>query len=251
MGSPTYDVQPVGSAENGASNILEVAQLSASYGTHQVLSEIDLCVPEGAFVALLGHNGAGKTTLLESITGNLRSLTGEVHFSSVSLTGKSPAEIARAGIGYVPQGDSIFPSLTIGENLRVGAAVRGGQRISKDQEGFVFELFPILKDRLSQKAGSLSGGQRQMLAIGMSLISGPKLMIMDEPSTGLAPVLADEVLAACKRINKELGTALVVVEAEMKRVLGLADRVTVIKLGQVVFEGTPEGLQAEELSSLF
>jgi len=251
MGNAVNVVQRVSGVSAEHTDMLRVRNLSGGYGTHHVLRNVRLTVPEGAFVALVGHNGAGKSTLLETITGHLRNSTGDVSLRGTELRGMSPAEIARAGIGYVPQGQSVFPSLTIGENLRVGAALRGDYRAGQDAQEFVFDLFPILKTRLTLKAGSLSGGQRQMLAIAMSLISGPKLMVMDEPSTGLAPVLAAEVLAACKRINEELGTALLVVEAELTRILDLADQVTVLKLGEVVFEGTPTDLQSKDLASLF
>jgi branched-chain amino acid transport system ATP-binding protein len=235
--------------------VLEVADLTAGYGKHTVLRDVALAVRETELVALLGHNGAGKTTLLRSVIGQVKPAAGRVTLDGKDSTGAPPSATAVAGMSLVPQGQGVFPSLTIEENLTLAAATGGKRGASAvdlaETKGFVFDLFGMLAQRPKDRAGSLSGGQRQMLAIAMALMTKPRLMLLDEPSTGLAPVLVDEVMAAIRTVNRELGTSVLVVEQDIKRVLGVADRAYVLKLGSLVFAGTPAELEARDWSELF
>jgi branched-chain amino acid transport system ATP-binding protein len=245
---------PGGGAATTA-EVLRVEGLHAGYGKHVVLDDVSLTVGEGELVALLGHNGAGKTTALRAITGQLRPGRGRIELDGVDVTGKSPAVTAKLGMSMVPQGQNVFATMTIDENLRLAAAVAAGRsenpRTQDEVRGFVQEMFPILKERGKEKAGALSGGQRQMVAISMALMTQPRLMLLDEPSTGLAPVLVDEVLAAVRTVNRELGTSVLLVEQDTKRVLRVCDRVFVIKLGVPVFAGTPDEMHQQDWSQLF
>jgi branched-chain amino acid transport system ATP-binding protein len=246
-------------ARNGgtatAEPVLRVDGLTAGYGKHVVLDGVALVVGEGELVALLGHNGAGKTTALRSIVGQVRPKTGSIHLDGAAVTGMSPAVTAKRGMSMVPQGQGVFPSMTVEENLRLAAAVAtrrsSNPRPQDEVRAFVLDMFGILKRRHKDKAGSFSGGQRQMLAIGMALMTQPRLMLLDEPSTGLAPVLVDEVLAAVRKVNQELGTSVLLVEQDTKRVLAVSDRVYVIKLGVPVFDGTPAEMHQQDWSQLF
>jgi branched-chain amino acid transport system ATP-binding protein len=244
-----------GGGATSTADVLHVESLQAGYGKHLVLHDVSLTVSEGELVALLGHNGAGKTTALRAITGQVRPASGRIHFGGADVTGMSPAATAMRGMSMVPQGHGVFPSMTIDENLRLAAAVAARRpsnpRPQDEVRSFVLDIFPILKDRGKDKAGSLSGGQRQMVAISMALMTQPRLMLLDEPSTGLAPVLVDEVLAAVRTVNRELGTSVLLVEQDTKRVLRVADRVYVVKLGVQVFDGTPDEMHQQDWSQLF
>jgi branched-chain amino acid transport system ATP-binding protein len=239
----------------GSPQVLDVADVVAGYGKNTVLRGVGLTVGESELVALLGHNGAGKTTLLRSIVGQVKPAEGRVLLDGTDFTGRPPSATAVAGMSLVPQGQGVFPSLTIEENLTLAAATGAKRGASAgtlaDSKAFAFDLFGILKQRPKDRAGSLSGGQRQMLAISMALMTQPRLMLLDEPSTGLAPVLVDEVLAAVRKVNTELGTSVLVVEQDIKRVLGVADRAYVLKLGGLVFAGTPAQLETRDWSELF
>jgi len=244
-----------GGASATTGEVLRVEGLHAGYGKHVVLDDVSLTVGEGELVALLGHNGAGKTTALRAITGQLRPSRGRIDLDGRDVTGHSPAATAKLGMSMVPQGQNVFATMTIDENLRLAAAVaagRSGNARSQDEvRSFVQDMFPILKERGKEKAGALSGGQRQMVAISMALMTQPRLMLLDEPSTGLAPVLVDEVLAAVRTVNRELGTSVLLVEQDTKRVLRVSDRVYVIKLGVQVFTGTPDEMHQQDWSQLF
>lgn len=235
--------------------VLSAEGLRAQYGKHLVLDDVSLTVGQGELVAILGHNGAGKTTALRAITGQVRPSEGRIRLDGEDVTGQSPAATAKLGMSMVPQGQGVFPTMTIDENLRLASAVASGRagnsRSQEEVRDFLNEMFPLLRDRSKAKAGSLSGGQRQMVAISMALMTQPRLMLLDEPSTGLAPVLVDEVLAAVRRVNRELGTSVLLVEQDIKRVLSVADRVYVIKLGVPVFTGTPNQMHQQDWSRLF
>jgi branched-chain amino acid transport system ATP-binding protein len=244
-----------GGAVTTTAEVLRVEGLHAGYGKHVVLDDVSLTVGEGELVALLGHNGAGKTTALRAITGQIRPSRGRIELDGQDVTGKSPAATAKLGMSMVPQGQNVFATMTIDENLRLAAAVASSRsenvRSQDEVRTFVQDMFPILKERGKEKAGALSGGQRQMVAISMALMTQPRLMLLDEPSTGLAPVLVDEVLAAVRTVNRELGTSVLLVEQDTKRVLRVSDRVFVIKLGVPVFAGTPEEMHQQDWSQLF
>lgn len=235
--------------------VLRVEGLTAGYGKHIVLDDVSLSVGEGELVALLGHNGAGKTTALRSIIGQVHPRSGSVRLGGEPVTGMSSAATAKLGMSLVPQGHGVFPTMTIDENLRLAGAVADRRdtnpRPQSEVRDFVLDMFEILKDRPQAKAGTLSGGQRQMLAISMALMTQPRLMLLDEPSTGLAPVLVDEVLAAVRTVNRELGTSVLLVEQDTKRTLGVSDRVYVIKLGVGVFAGSPDEMRQQDWSQLF
>ena len=241
--------------ETAVHSILRVVDAVAGYGKHTVLAGVSLEVGEGELVALLGHNGAGKTTMLRSIIGQIALRSGAVRLDGGEIRGSSPASTASLGVSLVPQGQGVFPTMTVEENLRLASASVGRRsdvaRTHEEVRGFVEDLFPILGERAKQPAGSLSGGQRQMVAISMSLMMQPRLLLLDEPSTGLAPVLVDEVLAAIAKANRELGTSVLLVEQDINRVLRVVDRVYVIKLGTSVFTGTADEMREQDWSKLF
>ena len=233
--------------EDPNGTLLQVRGLCASYGKHRVLSGVDLDVRRGEFLGLLGHNGAGKTTLLRCVLGLMAPTAGAIRVEGKDIGGHSPAAVVARGISMVPQGDTVFPRLTVQEHLRLSSRRRGGG----STWDVVFDLFPILKERRHRPAGEMSGGQRQMLAIGCALAQEPKVMLLDEPSTGLAPVLVDQVLDAIARINADLGTSVIVVEQDAPRLMRYCDRLQVIKLGTTVFQGTTDELRARDWLELF
>lgn len=214
---------------------LAVEALEAGYGKAQVLFGVDLEVGKGEIVALLGANGAGKTTLLRVISGLVRPWAGRVLLDGRDLKGLSPAKRARLGLGHVPEGRQLFPLMTVEENLRLGAAFLAPGR---DKEGYqrVYALFPRLGERRRQLAGTLSGGEQQMLAIGRALMGFPKILLVDEPSLGLSPRLAEEVLLALKAVAGE-GVGVFLVEQNVALSLEVAERAYVLEQGRVVLEG--------------
>lgn len=214
---------------------LAVEALEAGYGKAQVLFGVDLEVGKGELVALLGANGAGKTTLLRVISGLVRPWAGRVLLDGRDLKGLSPAKRARLGLGHVPEGRQLFPLMTVEENLRLGAAFLAPGR---DKEGYqrVYALFPRLGERRRQLAGTLSGGEQQMLAIGRALMGFPKILLVDEPSLGLSPRLAEEVLLALKAVAGE-GVGVFLVEQNVALSLEVAERAYVLEQGRVVLEG--------------
>lgn len=219
--------------------MLQCRNLGAAYGDIVALRGIDLDVRAGEAVALIGVNGAGKTTLLRAISGLLPT-TGELNFDGSSLDTLPIQRRVKTGIAHVPEGRRIFPGLTVKENLEVGGSVRGGG--SSDDFDRVYDLFPRLKERASQLGWSLSGGEQQMLAIGRALMARPRLLLLDEPSLGLAPRLAEEVYARIARIN-EGGMTVLLVEQNTVLALGVADRGYVIENGSIVLTDTAETLR--------
>jgi branched-chain amino acid transport system ATP-binding protein len=187
-------------------------------------------------VTVLGHNGAGKSTTLKTILGLLPARSGQVRFAGKPWANGDPADNVRRGMALVPQGRGVFPDLTVIENLMLGAYTRRDPAATEARLREVIELFPLLAERRSQRAGTLSGGEQQMLAVGMALMPRPRLMMMDEPSIGLAPVLVQRVLETVRHINRRFGTAIILVEQNIKTALGVADRAYVMKSGRVVLE---------------
>ena len=225
--------------------LLEVAGLNAGYGPVKVLHGIDLTIDEGEIVVVLGANGAGKTTTLRAISG-LVSAKGGLHFEGWSLAGRKPEVIARRGIAHVPQGRGTLTDLTVEENLRLGAYVRRGTaEITADLERW-FEVFPRLAERRTQPAGTMSGGEQQMLAIARALMSRPKLVLLDEPSLGLAPLITRELFEVLGRLNQELGVAMLVVEQNAALALGIAQRGYVLETGVVVASGSASQLSSDD-----
>lgn len=218
--------------------MLVVENIHASYGAILAIKGISLEVQRGELVALIGVNGAGKSTLLSTIAGVMRPLSGKITLNGENLIGKSPEEIVRRGISLVPEGRDIFPSLTVEENLRLGAFVRRNRVEYLQDLEQIFALFPILKARLRQLGGTLSGGEQQQLAIARALMGHPSLLMLDEPSLGLAPVLVDQIFDLIARLH-EKGTTILLVEQNVERTLDIADRVYLLQTGRIQFEGTP------------
>ncbi len=232
------------------SAVLEASDLVAGYGTKQVLHGVSLRVEAGEIVALIGHNGAGKTTLLKTLFGLLPVRGGEVRYAGRPITGRRAALNVRDGLSFVPQGHGIFTDLTVGENLELGGYSVGAA--DPERLAAIYDLFPILKERREQRAGTLSGGQQQMLALGLALVLRPKLLLLDEPSLGLAPVLVQRVLESVQEINRRFGTAALLVEQNVKQALRIAGRVYVMKVGQISLEDRAEALLARrDLWQLF
>ena len=210
-------------------NLLEVAELRAGYGPVQVLHGIDFTVAEGEVVVILGANGAGKTTTLRALSGMIHA-RGSIRFAGESIIGAKPEQIARAGIAHVPQGRGTLADLTVEENLRLGAYPRRDREVAADIERW-FGVFPRLADRRGQPAGSMSGGEQQMLAIARALMARPKLVLLDEPSLGLAPIVTQELFQVLAGLNREEGLSMLVVEQNAALALGIAQRGYVLEAG--------------------
>jgi branched-chain amino acid transport system ATP-binding protein len=224
---------------------LEVTDLRAGYGGAQVLHGVSLTVGEGEICAILGPNGAGKTTLLRALSGMVR-VRGGVRLDGADLTGRSPDALARQGVAHVPEGRGTFMPLTVEENLRLGAFVRRGRATVDADLERVYTYFPALKTRLTQAAGSLSGGEQQMLAIGRALMLRPRLLLLDEPSLGLAPMVTQELFRIVRAVNEEERTTVVVVEQNAHLALSIAQQAHVLESGKIVLSGSAEQIRADE-----
>lgn len=225
--------------------MLEIRNLNVSYGKIQVIWDISITVgPET--VGLFGPNGAGKTTLINCVLGMIRPMSGNIFFDGKDITGLETHQIVRLGIALVPQERELFPMMTVEENLRSGAAyIPHARNNILDRMNFVFTVFPVLKERLSQKAGTMSGGEQRMLAVGRALMSCPKLLILDEPSVGLQPSIVSEMFAKLKQIRKE-GVAVLLTEQNVKQGLKIIDRGYVIENGRIVIEDRSDKLAQNE-----
>jgi branched-chain amino acid transport system ATP-binding protein len=224
---------------------LVVESLSAGYGKIQVLWDVSVTVREGEFIAIIGANGAGKTTLLRAISGLIPAWSGRVTAFGQPLKGMSPAKIVRRGVGHVPEGRQLFPLMTVQENLESGADyLPAARREAPRSREFIYDLFPRLAERKGQLAGTLSGGERQMLAIGRALMSKPGILLVDEPSLGLAPALTKTLFAALKSINEE-GVTIVLVEQNVRQSLRLAHKAYVLENGEVRKEGSGQDLLSD------
>ena len=228
--------------------LLEVDAIESGYGKKTVLQGVALRVREGEVVAVLGHNGAGKSTTLKTILGLLPARAGEVRFAGKPWSNGNPVENVRNGMALVPQGRGVFPDLTVSENLMLGAYTQRDAAANAARLREVIELFPLLEERAGQRAGTLSGGEQQMVAVAMALMPRPRLMMMDEPSIGLAPVLVQRVLETARQINRRFGTTIILVEQNIKTALGVADRAYVMKSGRVVLEKPAAELLAAQAS---
>jgi len=221
--------------------LLDVKNIIVRHGSIEAVKGVSLSVEDGTIVSLIGANGAGKSSLLKALSGLNRSIEGEIWFKGKRIDGWKPARIVKAGIAQVPEGGRIFTKLTVEENLRAGAYLRRDQaKLSTDYER-VYALFHVLRERLTQKAGTLSGGERQMLAFGRALMNGPKLLLLDEPSLGLAPILVDEIFKVIQKIRDE-GVTVLLVEQNAKKALELADVAYVFETGRVVLQGPAKDL---------
>ena len=232
-------------------SILRLTNIHAGYGNIDVLTDVSMEVPDSKITAIIGPNGAGKSTLLKTIYGLLKAKRGKILFRGEEITGLEPAAILRKGIAYVPQGRrSIFPLLTVRENLKMGAYIRDDRKVAQDINE-VMEKFPILKKRERELAGNLSGGEQQILAMGMSLLLSPELLLLDEPSLGLSPRFQNIIFEDILRINGR-GTAILMVEQMVTKALKMADYAVVLELGQKRFEGTgKEILENDEVKRLY
>ena len=224
--------------------MLEVQGLGTGYGPSQVLFDCSLDVPEGKVVVVIGPNGHGKSTLLRAISGLLPAWTGTVRLQGIDVTGVPAQGLVRHGLVHIPQGDLLFPDMTVEENLLLGAYPAGAWRARQARRHDVFALFPRLEERRGQRARTLSGGERRMLALGRGLMADARLLMIDEPSLGLAPVLVDEVYAKLREIRQR-GLTLLLVEENFSHVTGLADHVYLLESGRIVREGPVEALLAD------
>jgi branched-chain amino acid transport system ATP-binding protein len=230
---------------NAGEKVLEVQEIHAYYGNIHAIKGVSLRVCRGEIVTLIGNNGAGKSTMLNTISGILRASEGSIYFKGRRIDGLPPHKIVQAGVSQVPEGRKIFSRLTVIENLEMGAFLRQSKReIRKDVEG-VFGLFPRLEERRDQIAGTLSGGEQQMLATARALMARPELLLLDEPSMGLAPLLVEVIFETIARINKE-GTPILLVEQNALMAFRVASRGYVIQAGRVVLDDTTENLEGND-----
>ena len=222
--------------------MLNISKVETFYGNIQALKGVDVTVNEGEIVALIGSNGAGKSTLLMTVSGVNKASSGEIVFDSKNIANLPPHDIVNLGISQVPEGRRIFAKLTVEDNLRLGASVNEkGKNFDQDSKD-VYDLFPVLKDRLSQRGGTLSGGEQQMLAIGRAMMARPRMLLLDEPSLGIAPKLVNQIFLAIKNINKEKKVTVFLVEQNAKKALELADRGYVLVNGKISLEGVGKDL---------
>jgi branched-chain amino acid transport system ATP-binding protein len=226
-----------------ASGMLRIEDIHTFYGPVEALKGISMEIHQGEIVCIIGNNGSGKSTTLMTISGVLKPRTGNIFLGDEIITGVPPHRIVRMGISHVPEGRRIFPRLTVRENLEMGAFPASGPIASSLD--FVFNLFPVLKDRQKQSGGTLSGGEQQMLAIGRALMSGPKILLLDEPSLGLAPLLVSKIFKTIRGINRE-GVTVLLVEQNARAAMKLSDRGYVLESGQIVLAGKSEDLLKDE-----
>jgi branched-chain amino acid transport system ATP-binding protein len=225
--------------------VLEIKKVRVHYERVEAVKDVSMDVPEGAIVSLIGNNGAGKTTVLKTVFGLKKPTAGEIWFQGARIDGHSPQDAARRGIAYCLEGRRLFPQMTVYENLEMGAYLR---RDAQEVEGSIreiFKLFPILEERRRQKAGTLSGGQQQMVAIGRALMTKPKLLLLDEPSLGLAPLIVQEIGVIIQDINRR-GVSILLVEQNSKLALGLAQKGYVLEVGSVTLAGDARELLKNE-----
>jgi len=224
--------------------MLELDNITASYATTPILRDVDLSVEEGEIVGVMGKNGVGKSTLMKTVIGLLEPTKGTITYDGVDVTDATADERARAGIGYIPQGRDVFPKLTVEQNIRMGETVNADS--SETLYDQVYNYFPILEERASQKAGTLSGGQQQMLAIGRALVSNPDLLLLDEPSEGIQPSIVDQISQDMQTINDDLGTTILFVEQNLGVIREMADRCYAMERGTVVDELGPSTIADED-----
>lgn len=232
--------------------MLEIKNLNTGYEKKQVVFNVLLKVEQREIVSILGPNGSGKSTLLKAVCGLIPTWSGEINFNEKKINGNEPPENLKLGISFCPQGNRVFDELSVKENLEIGGYILKKDK-AKTRIDEVLEIFPALKERLKQDAGTLSGGEQQMLAVARALIPEPKLLLLDEPSLGLAPNLVKDMLEKFVEINKKLGISLLVVEQKVNAALRISDRVYSLKLGRLLFDGKPGELigNKEKLKELF
>lgn len=225
--------------------MLAVENLSVSYGSVQALSDVSLTVPPGRVTAVIGANGAGKSTLMRTLAGLVKPKNGSIHMNGEDITGMSPEDVVRRGVALVPEGRSTIPDLTVLENLRLGGMWRThAQRTASENR--VFGLFPILAERKALRADTLSGGERQQLAIGRALMCGPQTLLLDEPSLGLAPLIVTQILELVEKMARDSGLAVLLVEQNASTALRVARTGIVLNLGQIVMSGSAAEIASDE-----
>lgn len=229
--------------------LLEGRNIRAGYGALPALFGVDFGLPEGRVVALLGPNGAGKSTMLRVLSGSLRPWEGSVRMGAESIVGMSQWDVVRLGICYIPEGGGVFHELSVKDNLMLSSRTLGIDRDVRTAFDEVFELFPVLESRQTQQAGSLSGGEKRMLALSRALLTRPKVLLVDEPSLGLAPIVTDEIFHVLERLNRELGMAIVIVEQYVERALAIADYAWVLAKGEVAYSGEADALKSSGVLS--
>ncbi len=222
-------------------SLLELENVTASYGHAQALHGVSLSLPENGAVGILGANGAGKTTTLRAISGTLRT-TGRILFDGRDISGLGPDKTARLGIAHVPEGRGTLPQLSVRDNLLVGAYQRKDRKAVASDIDYCLDLFPNLQERIKSNAAALSGGEQQMLAVARALVLNPKLVLLDEPTEGLAPIIIEELLAALKRIMREEGLSAIVVEQHAQKILGVTDSAIILDRGTIVHAGSSRSL---------
>lgn len=225
--------------------MLEATGLSVSYGQINAVRNVSFHVEEGEIVSLIGSNGAGKTTILKTLSGLLKAKAGTITCQGQDITAKSSSEIVRSGIVHVPEGRQVFSSISVEDNLFLGGYQVRDKGVIRNRMDYVHELFPILKERAHQKAGSLSGGEQQMLAIGRGLISQPKYLLLDEPSLGLAPIIVQQVFRVIRELKGE-GITILLVEQNAVDALNISDRTYILESGEIVLEGDSREIAASE-----
>jgi branched-chain amino acid transport system ATP-binding protein len=226
--------------------VLELDGLVAGYGAVRALDGVTLTVPAGSITAVLGANGAGKTTLLRTVSGLVRARAGTVRLEGRNVTRTAPEELVRRGLGHVPEGRGVITELTVAENLRLGALWRRDRAGQRDGLEQMYALFPPLAQRRARSADTLSGGERQMLALARALMGRPRLLLLDEPSLGLAPKVAAQIMAVLRRLREQTGLTVVLVEQNARSALSIADRGVVLNLGRVVADDDADRLAADE-----
>ncbi|WP_203248106.1 ABC transporter ATP-binding protein [Sporosarcina beigongshangi] len=225
--------------------MLKIDDINVYYGSIHALKGVSLEVNEGEIVTLIGANGAGKSTLLKTLSGLLKPKEGSIHYLDSPIAGKQAQAIVKAGISHVPEGRRVFADMSVEENIELGAFLRKDKAGIQEDFQKVYKIFPRLLERRKQSAGTLSGGEQQMLAMGRAIMARPKLLLLDEPSMGLAPLMVKTIFEVVKEINKE-GTTILLVEQNANMALSIADRAYVIETGRVILSGTAEELQASE-----
>lgn len=225
--------------------MLGVENINVFYGDAQALWDVSFTVNRDEIAILVGSNGAGKSTTLKAISGLVPPVTGEIRFEGTRIDRVQAYRIVEMGIAHIPEGRRLWPGLSVRENLELGAYIKAARSARRETMEWVFKLFPRLEERMSQLAGTLSGGEQQMLAIGRGLLSKPKLLILDEPSLGLAPILVDEVLETIQKINRQ-GVTILLIEQNVNRALTISTRCYVLELGRIVLAGTGKELLADE-----
>ncbi|MES0861355.1 ABC transporter ATP-binding protein [Ruegeria sp. SCPT10] len=232
--------------------ILKIRNIESFYGPIMAIRGVSLDVHPGQIVSILGANGAGKTTLMKTVSGVMDPEKGKITFDGQDIQGSEPHKVVQQGIVHVPEGREVFPLLTVNENLSLGAyTAKDKSQIEQDRD-MVFSYFPVLKDRRGQEAGTLSGGQQQMLAIGRGLMASPKIMLLDEPSLGLSPLLVQEIFGILKRLNEEQNMTMMLVEQNAHAALELAHHGYVMEVGRIVMDGAANKLlQSEDIQNFY